>query len=115
MQLREALIGSVSHELRTPLAAILGAATVLGAAPAVAGDKKLKALADGVRDEAERLNNDIQNLLDASRISSDGVRPHIEWADPADIVNSAIERCCNRLAGHSCGARPAAGFAFDPR
>ncbi len=100
-ELREALIGSVSHELRTPLASILGAATVLGAAPTVAGDKKLKALADGVRDEAERLNNDIQNLLDASRISSDGVRPHIEWADPADIVNSAIERCCNRLAGHS--------------
>ncbi len=100
-QLREALIGSVSHELRTPLASILGAATVLGAAPAIAGDKKLKALADGVRDEAERLNNDIQNLLDASRISSDGVRPHIEWADPADIVNSALERCRNRLAGHA--------------
>ena len=34
-QLREALIGSVSHELRTPLASILGAATVLGAAPAL--------------------------------------------------------------------------------
>ena len=34
-QLREALIGSVSHELRTPLASIMGAATVLGAAPAL--------------------------------------------------------------------------------
>ena len=34
-QLREALIGSVSHELRTPLASILGAATVLSAAPAL--------------------------------------------------------------------------------
>ena len=35
-QLREALIESVSHELRTPLASILGAATVLSAAPALA-------------------------------------------------------------------------------
>ena len=43
-QLREALIGSVSHELRTPLASILGAATVLSAAPALANEKKLKAL-----------------------------------------------------------------------
>ena len=51
-----------------------------------------------VRDEAERLNNDIQNLLDATRISSDGIKPHIEWADPEDIVNSAVERCRNRLA-----------------
>ena len=97
-QLREALIGSVSHELRTPLASILGAATVLSAAPALANEKKLRALVHDVRDEAERLNNDIQNLLDASRISSDGVKPHIEWADPADIVNSAIERCRNRMA-----------------
>lgn len=97
-QLREALIGSVSHELRTPLASILGAATVLSAAPALANEKTLRALVHDVRDEAERLNNDIQNLLDASRISSDGVKPQIEWADPADIVNSAIERCRNRMS-----------------
>ncbi len=97
-QLREALIGSVSHELRTPLASILGAATVLSAAPALANEKKLRALVHDVRDEAERLNNDIQNLLDASRISSDGLKPHIEWADPADIVHSAIERCRNRMS-----------------
>jgi two-component system sensor histidine kinase KdpD len=97
-QLREALIGSVSHELRTPLASILGAATVLAAAPVLAGEKKLRALVHDVRDEAERLNNDIQNLLDASRISSDGVKPHIEWADPADIINSAIDRCRHRMS-----------------
>ena len=96
-QLREALIGSVSHELRTPLASILGAASVLSAAPALANEKKLRALVHDVRDEAERLNNDIQNLLDATRISSDGINPHMEWADPADIINSAIERCRRRI------------------
>jgi two-component system sensor histidine kinase KdpD len=97
-QLREALIGSVSHELRTPLASILGAATVLSTAPALRQEKKLAALVHDVRDEALRLNNDIQNLLDATRISSDGINPHVEWADPADIINSAVERCRNRLS-----------------
>ena len=97
-QLREALIGSVSHELRTPLASILGAATVLSSAPALREEKKLQALVHDVRDEAERLNNDIQNLLDATRISSDGVKPHIEWADPTDIINSALDRCRRRVA-----------------
>lgn len=97
-QLREALIGSVSHELRTPLASILGAATVLSAAPALRQEKKLTALVHDVRDEAERLNNDIQNLLDATRISSDGIKPRIEWADPADIINSAVDRCRHRLS-----------------
>ncbi|HZD91389.1 MAG TPA: DUF4118 domain-containing protein [Pseudolabrys sp.] len=96
-QLREALIESVSHELRTPLASILGAATVLSAAPALAHEEKLKALVLDVRNEAERLNNDIQNLLDATRISSNGLTPHIEWAEPADIIHSAIDRCRRRL------------------
>jgi two-component system sensor histidine kinase KdpD len=97
-QLRDALIESVSHELRTPLASILGAATVLSAAPALEHEEKLKALALDVRNEAERLNNDIQNLLDASRIASNGVKPHVEWAEPSDIINSALDRCRRRLA-----------------
>ena len=113
-QLREALIGSVSHELRTPLASILGAASVLSAAPALANEKKLKALVQDVRDEAERLNNDIQNLLDATRISSDGINPHMEWADPADIINSAIERCRAPLRRAPRRAQSAARSAADP-
>lgn len=100
-QLREALIGSVSHELRTPLASILGAATVLSAAPALRNEKKLTALVHDVRDEAERLNNDIQNLLDATRISREQIRPRQEWIEPQDIVNSALERRRRRLAGHN--------------
>jgi two-component system sensor histidine kinase KdpD len=90
----------VSHELRTPLAAILGAATVLRGSPAVAQDERLRSLAGVVRDEAERLNNDIQNLLDATRISRHQIKPQLEWIEPADIVNSALERRQRRLADH---------------
>jgi two-component system sensor histidine kinase KdpD len=99
--LREALIGSVSHELRTPLASILGAATVLAQSPVIAQDDRLESLASVVRDEAERLNSDIQNLLDATRITRDQVKPRMEWIEPQDIVNSALERRRRRLAGHS--------------
>ena len=35
--------------------------------------------------------------LPDQRISSDGVKPHAEWAEPADIINSTIERCRRRL------------------
>ena len=98
--LREALIGSVSHELRTPLASILGAATILWNAPALARDERLHALTGLVRDEAERLNNDIQNLLDATTISSQQVRPKLQWVEPVDIVNAAVEHRKRRLAGH---------------
>lgn len=87
--LRAALIGSVSHGLRTPLASIMGSASILVAAPALAREPRLASLAGIVRDEAERLNGEIQRLLEASRISSAGVRPHLAWADVADIVNAA--------------------------
>jgi two-component system sensor histidine kinase KdpD len=98
--LREALIGSVSHELRTPLASILGAATILHNAPALAEDPRLLALTSVVRDEAERLNIDIQNLLDATTISRQQVRPKLQWVEPVDIVNAAFEHRRRRLSGY---------------
>lgn len=91
-RLREALIDSVSHELRTPLASILGGATVLAKSPAVVADQHLKSLADVIHGEAERLNDDIQNLLDATRISRKQVRPQKQWMEPVDIINSAVRR-----------------------
>jgi len=90
--LRDALIGSVSHELRTPIASIVGSASILAQSPAVVLDAQLSSLVRVVRHEAERLNGDIQNLLDATHISSDGIRPRWAWVDPEDIVNAALAR-----------------------
>src|SRR5262249_56710052 len=67
--LREALIGSVSHELRTPLASILGAATALSKSDAIAKDEPLTSLAGVVRGEADRLNNEIHDLLRGPRLT----------------------------------------------
>jgi two-component system sensor histidine kinase KdpD len=97
---RDALIGSVSHELRTPLASIVGSTYLLADALGVKQDARLAALADDVRHEAERLNDDIQNLLDASRITNAGIRPQLQWADVSDIVNTVVERKQRRLSGH---------------
>ena len=64
--LRAALMDSVSHGLRTPLASIMGSASILVEAPSVKKEPHLADLAAIVRDEAERLDGDIQKLLDAS-------------------------------------------------
>jgi two-component system sensor histidine kinase KdpD len=98
--LRDALIGSVSHQLRTPLVSILGAATVISRAPGNSGDPRLASLADILRDEVDRLNNDVQDLLDAALISSKGIRLDCEWIEPADIVNAAVDRRQRLLADH---------------
>jgi two-component system, OmpR family, sensor histidine kinase KdpD len=98
---REALLGSVSHELRTPLSSILGASTVLSLAPEVTGNADLKRLAALIHQESVRLNIEIENILDASRISGHALQPKLELAEPADFINAALQRCRNRLTGRA--------------
>src|SRR5262245_61731794 len=98
--LRDALIGSVSHQLRTPLVSILGAATVISRAPGNSGDPRIASLAEILRDEVDRLNNDVQDLLNAALISSKGVRLDREWIEPSDIINAAVDRRQRLLSGH---------------
>jgi two-component system, OmpR family, sensor histidine kinase KdpD len=97
--LRKALLGSVSHELRTPLASIIGAGTILADVREIRHNPRLNAVLQVLQEEAERLNGDIQNLLDATRITNESVQPQAEWVDLADIVNAAVERRRPRLAG----------------
>ena len=99
--LRQAVVDSVSHELRTPLASILGSATVLAPAPPSAGERRLAGLVQGIREEAERLDREIQMLLDASRVSIDRIEPKRELVDPADIINSAVARRRRQISGRS--------------
>jgi two-component system sensor histidine kinase KdpD len=97
--LRKALLGAVSHDLRTPLASIVGASTILVDAPPIRQDPRLRALLEVLHEEAGRLNDDIQNLLDAIRITNEEVRARAEWVDLADVVNAAVERRRARLVG----------------
>jgi two-component system, OmpR family, sensor histidine kinase KdpD len=98
--LREAVIGSVSHGLRTPLAAILGSASILAASRVIADDSRLAALAGIVVNEAERLNGDIQKMLDAASLSAAGVKPEIGWIEPSDLVNAAVDARRRELVRH---------------
>jgi K+-sensing histidine kinase KdpD len=98
--LRDALVGGVSHELRTPLAAILGSCSVLNRIPAIQGDCQSRELVEAINEQAGQLDNEISNLLDATRISAKGVRPQLMWSDPTDIVNAALKQKERKLTAH---------------
>jgi K+-sensing histidine kinase KdpD len=98
--LRDALVGGVSHELRTPLASILGSCSVLKEMPAIRDDRQSRDLVDAIGDQAGHLDNEIRNLLDATRISAKGVQPQLIWTDPTDIVNAALKQKQRKLASH---------------
>jgi K+-sensing histidine kinase KdpD len=98
--LRDAFHGSLSHELRSPLAAIRGSASVLESMPAIRDENRAHSLVEAVTDQVERLDGFIGNLLNATRVSASDVRPHLECADPRDIVNAALRRRSRQLAAH---------------
>ena len=99
--LRDAFYGDLSHELRSPLAAIRGSASVLETMPAVRDEDRAHSLVEAVTFEAERLDGFIGNLLNATRVSASDVRPHIECADPRDVINAAIRRRTRQLVAHT--------------
>jgi K+-sensing histidine kinase KdpD len=98
--LRDAFHGTLSHELRTPLATIRGSASVLDSIPLIQQDSRARSLVEAISDEVAELDRFIQNLLNATRVTAGGVTPHLEWADPRDIVNAAIKARSRRLAAH---------------
>ncbi|MEZ5854971.1 MAG: DUF4118 domain-containing protein [Hyphomicrobiaceae bacterium] len=101
LSLKEAVIGSASHSLRTPLASILGAASILAEAGPVKAEPQLSQLAALVVGEAERLNGDIQKMLDAATLSSAGLKPYLVWSEVSDIINAAVEAKLRELEGHN--------------
>jgi two-component system sensor histidine kinase KdpD len=96
-RLRTALLNSISHDLRTPLAGVLGAATTLiEYGPEL--DRPTQAdLLESVRDEAERLNRYVGNLLDMTKLEGGGVAPRTQSTDLRDVVSAAADRVARRL------------------
>jgi K+-sensing histidine kinase KdpD len=99
-RLRAALLSSVSHDLRTPLVSIIGAATSLLDAPEAIGAEGRQALAETIRDEGERLNRYVQNLLDMTRVSGGSLPLSREWIDAREMVGHALRQLRRELKDH---------------
>lgn len=92
MKLRNSLLSSVSHDLRTPLASIMGAATSILCDEAHELPQENKELVQSIRDEADRLNRFLKNLLDMTRIESGAVQLKKEWQSLEESVGVALNR-----------------------
>lgn len=99
-KLRAALLTSISHDLRTPLASILGSATTLRSYRAKLDQTAQEQLIETIKEEAERLNRFISDLLDMTRLEAGAIQLQTEWVDISDVVGSALRRAANILADH---------------
>jgi two-component system sensor histidine kinase KdpD len=91
-RLRTALLSSVSHDLRTPLASIIGAASSLDSYGQDMSQDDRHALLEMVRQEGERLDRYIQNLLDMTRLGHGELTLRRDWIGVDELVGSAVGR-----------------------
>jgi two-component system sensor histidine kinase KdpD len=90
-RLRRSLLSSVSHDLRTPLAAITGSASTMLESGSQLPTAVQRELLQTIREEAERLNRLVQNLLEMTRLEA-GVEVRKEWRALEEVVGAALSR-----------------------
>lgn len=108
-RLRTALLNSVSHDLRTPLVTIIGAAGSLADTPDLSPAAR-RDLAENIREEGERLDRYVQNLLDMTRLGHGALRPRLAPQDLAEILGSARQRMQGVLREHDLQVTLPAGL-----
>ncbi len=95
-KLQTALINSISHDLRTPLVSIIGVLSSLQEEGMSLDDAAKKNMLQVAREEAERLNRLITNLLDVSRIEAGAMKITRQPSDVQDLVGAALEQLSSR-------------------
>jgi len=96
-KLQTALLNSISHDLRTPLVSITGALSSLEEASPVLDEEVRRSLIETAREEADRLNRLVGNLLDITRIEAGAMRIHREAYDVQELIGSTLEQIGERL------------------
>ena len=100
-KLQNALLNSISHDLRTPLVSITGALTTLETQGSSLEDKAARSLIETAREEAERLNRLVGNLLDMTRLEAGALKVKREPVDIQDMVGAALGQMEARLVGRN--------------
>jgi two-component system sensor histidine kinase KdpD len=113
-RLRNSLLSSVSHDLRTPLATITGAVSAILEEGSHVDAVTQRELLESVRDEADRLNRLVQNLLEMTRLESGGVQLRKELHPPEEVIGAALSRLGKRLADRRVTTRVPPDLPLTP-
>jgi two-component system sensor histidine kinase KdpD len=113
-KLQTALLNSISHDLRTPLVSITGALTSLDEQSNSLKEEYRKSLVVTAREEAERLNRLVGNLLSMTRIESGAIKLHLEPGDIQDAVGTALEQLGKRVTNHEIKVNIPEDFPLVP-
>ncbi len=100
IKLYNTLFDSLSHELRTPISTILGATDVLQENEEKLSKQDKQELTSEITNAALRLNNQLENLLNTSRLESGFIKPNFEWCDVNELIYNTLNKLQKKLSDH---------------
>jgi two-component system sensor histidine kinase KdpD len=91
VKLYNTILNSLSHELRTPIAAIIAATDNLQANSHLTKEDREQLIAE-ISKASLRLNQQVENLLNISRLESGHIKPKNDWCDVVELVYDVVNR-----------------------
>ncbi len=97
LKLYNTVLNSLSHELRTPISTIIGATDNLQTDAQILSEQNKKELYSEISKAALRLNRQVENLLNMSRLESGFIQPKKDWCDVNELIHDVINRLKENL------------------
>jgi len=92
IKLYNTLLNSLSHELRTPVATIIGAVDTLKESKDRLSSAHQAELLAQIDTASVRLNRQVENLLNMSRLESSMLKLHLDWCDLNELIFSVVQK-----------------------
>jgi len=96
----DTLLNSLSHELRTPISVIVGATDSLLQQDLKISDSNKNDLLQEISTASLRLNQQVENLLNTSRLQSGFLQLKKDWCDITELIYGIISQLTDQLKGH---------------
>ncbi|HQX05848.1 MAG TPA: two-component system sensor histidine kinase KdpD [Zoogloea sp.] len=98
-RLRNSLLSAISHDLRTPLSVMIGLADSMFLTQPPPTDAQA-AISRKLREQALRINAQVDNLLDMARLQAGRIQLNRQWQPIEEVVGSALKSLRPVLGTH---------------
>lgn len=100
------VLNSLSHELKTPISTIIGAIDTLKETPSRLSENNRMELLSEIDVASMRLNRQVENLLNMSRLESGFIKPQLDWCDMNELVHKIIQNIRLETTSHTIKFEP---------